>query len=73
MNATRCVHDFLPGQCAICLGHDKTPPPTITHTFTARFDGRCAENPAHPIAIGETLGWTDDGQIVCQRCVEAAS
>lgn len=65
----RCIHEMLPGQCAICLNHDTPQAVEIASTFTARYAGRCAVNRDHAIDIGDLAGFTADDEIVCYRCV----
>lgn len=75
--ADRCLHDFLPGQCAICLGHDRVETLAdvrIERVLKARFDGRCAVDKTHGINSGDDIGLIESGGYACPSCTtEAAS
>jgi hypothetical protein len=55
----RCVHDFLPGQCAVCAKQELVAPesrPSVPEgvSFPAKFEGWC-NSCNGPIARGELI------------------
>ena len=73
---SRCVHEFLPGQCAICLGLDRRSSPgdpRVARTFTARYPGRCVVDYAHRIHADDHIGVTEDGAYLCAECTTEAT
>lgn len=65
----RCIHEFLPGQCALCMGA-RSDVVRDTPTTTARFAGPCPQC-GDPLEVGDETSRLDE-RWICRPCAELA-
>lgn len=72
MGEQRCIHELLPGQCAIC--NPRVPvnldDVQVIARFQAQFAGRC-DHCDGPVRVGDQAGYDQDRELICQTCLFA--